>query len=83
MSGIADFYADTDDDGNDTLIFTAEARTLEKLTRMTIEIEAGVKFGSPGSRIPNDKAHWYVWNHLAQEIAAMHAAGISVDIPFD
>ena len=81
--GIADFYADTDDDGNDTLIFTAEARTLEKLTRMTIEIEAGVEFGSPGSKIPNDRAHWFVWNHLAQEIAAMHAAGISVDIPFD
>ncbi|MCX6512816.1 MAG: hypothetical protein NT160_07130 [Actinobacteria bacterium] len=50
---------------------------------MTIEIEAGVEFGSPGSKIPNDKAHWFVWNHLAQEIAAMHAAGISVDIPFD
>ena len=83
MSRIADFYFDTDDEGNDTLISTAEARTLDKLTRMTIEIEGGLEFGSPRSKIPNDKAHWFVWNHLAQEIAAMHAAGISVDIPFD
>ena len=83
MSRIADVYFDTDDDGNDTLIFTAEARTLDKLTRMTIEIEGGLEFGSPRSKIPNDNAHRIVWNHLSREIAAMHAAGLSVDIPFD
>ena len=80
---ISDFYFDNDEDGNETLLDIRPAKTSEKLTRMTIEIEGGLEFGSPRSKIPNDKAHRIVWNHLAREIAAMHAAGLSVDIPFD
>jgi hypothetical protein len=80
---ISDFYVDNDEDGNETLLDIRPAKTSEKLTRMTIEIEGGLEFGSPRSKIPDDKAHRIVWNHLAQEIAAMHAAGLSVDIPFD
>jgi hypothetical protein len=80
---ISDFYFDNDEDGSETLLDIRPAKTSEKLTRMTIEIEGGLEFGSPRSKIPNDKAHRIVWNHLFQEIAAMHAAGLSVDIPFD
>ena len=80
---ISDFYFDNDEDGNETLLDIRPAKTSEKLTRMTIEIEGGLEFGSPRSKIPNDKAHRIVWNHLAREIAAMHADGLSVDIPFD
>jgi hypothetical protein len=80
---ISDFYFDNDEDGNETLLDIRPAKTSEKLTRMTIEIEGGLEFGSPRSKIPNDKAHRVVWNHLAREIAEMHAAGLSVDIPFD
>lgn len=80
---ISDFYFDNDEDGNETLLDIRPAKTSEKLTRMTIEIEGGLEFGSPRSKIPNDKAHRIVWNHLSREIAAMHAAGLSVDIPFD
>ena len=78
---ISDFYFDNDEDGNETLLDIRPAKTSEKLTRMTIEIEGGLEFGSPRSKIPNDKAHRIVWNHLSREIAAMHAAGLSVDIP--
>jgi hypothetical protein len=80
---ISDFYFDNDEDGNETLLDIRPAKTSEKLTRMTIEIEGGLDFGSPRSKIPNDKAHRIVWSHLAREIAAMHAAGLSVDFPFD
>ena len=77
---IPDFYFISD---HDFIDLRPAKRSLETLTRMTIEIEGGVEFGSPQSKIPNDEPHRVVWRYLAQEIEEMHAAGLSVDIPFD
>lgn len=53
----------------------------DALNRMIVDIEGGRSFDD--SPVPHDDDHRQAWNRLVDELAALHDAGVEVDVPHE
>jgi hypothetical protein len=55
--------------------------TDDELVRICLEVVAGLRWGDPRSQVPQTDEHRASWERIAEQVEALMAEGITIDLP--
>lgn len=59
------------------------AQTADNVIRIQMEIMSGFEWGDPRSKVADTVDNKRVWDGVARDVAAMTAAGITPEVPYE